>query len=293
MLDYRNCTLCPRKCGVNRTAGQLGFCKMPAQPRLAKAMLHYGEEPILAGNGGAGAVFFSGCTLQCRYCQNAEISFYGKGKDISPLRLREIFEELIEQGAECIDLVTPTHFLPDIIPALMPRLPVPVIYNCGGYERVETLRALEGLVDIYLPDLKYTDSVLSKQLSSAEDYFTVAAEALQEMYRQVGPCIYNDDGNLRRGMVIRHLVLPGYLDNTLSVIDWISDSFPKNSVALSLMSQYFPTSELSAPLNRTITQEEYDGAVSWMGFCGIENGFIQEPDAATTEYLPTFDFQGI
>lgn len=292
MLTYEKCKLCPRKCGVDRKSGKLGFCGMPGQLRAAKAMLHYGEEPPISGCFGTGAVFFSGCTLRCSFCQNAEISESGKGLPLDSVRLREIFEKLIDEGAQSIDLVTPTHFLPDILPALMPKLPVPVVYNCGGYESVETLRALEGLVDIYLPDFKYADNALAARLSRAPDYFEIAAAALQEMYRQVGGAVIEDDV-MQRGMIIRHLVLPGYLDNSLRVIEWVAETFPKNDVLFSLMSQYVPMEKNETPLNRRLTQEEYDGAVSWMELCGLTNGYTQDFSSATTEYLPEFDFSGL
>ncbi|MBQ3356018.1 MAG: 4Fe-4S cluster-binding domain-containing protein [Oscillospiraceae bacterium] len=284
--------LCPRKCGVDRASGQLGFCRMPAQLRAARAMLHYGEEPPVSGAFGTGAVFFSGCTLRCVYCQNGEISEGGKGIPLVARRLREIFEQLIDEGAQSIDLVTPTHFLPEILPALTPKLPVPVVYNCGGYERVETLRELEGLVDVYLPDFKYADPVLAEKLSRAPDYFEVAAAAIREMYRQVGGAVVTD-GIMERGLLIRHLVLPGYLDNSLRVIEWVAANFPKNDVLFSLMSQYVPTGRVAPPLDRRVSAEEYDGAVSWMELCGITNGYTQDASAATMEYLPSFDFSGI
>ncbi len=292
MLSYQNCTLCPRKCGVDRTAGQRGFCRMPAQPHAAKAMLHYGEEPPISGAVGTGAVFFSGCTLRCVYCQNAEISGGGKGAPLDSRRLREIFERLIDEGAQSIDLVTPTHFLPDLLPALTPKLPVPVVYNCGGYERVETLRELEGLVDVYLPDFKYADNALAETLSHAPDYFEVATAAICEMYRQVGGAVIRE-GIMERGLLIRHLVLPGYLDNTLRVIEWVSANFPKNDVLFSLMRQYVPTGKVAPPLDRRLSEEEYAGAVSWLALCGLTNGYTQDFSAATTEYLPVFDFGGI
>lgn len=292
MLDYRHCTLCPRQCGVDRTAGDLGFCRMPAALRAARAMLHYGEEPAIAGCFGTGAVFFSGCTLRCSYCQNREISACGAGKTLEPARLREIFEELIDQGAQSIDLVTPTHFLPSILPALTPKLPVPVIYNCGGYERVETLRELEGLIDIYLPDFKYADNALAARLSAAPDYFEVAAAAVREMYRQTGAAVFDED-QLKRGVLIRHLVLPGYLNNTLAVLEWIAENLPRDDVLVSLMSQYVPMGELPPPLDRRLTRDEYDGALSWMSLCGLKRGYTQDFSSATTEYLPEFNFDGI
>ena len=292
MLTYSNCMLCPRRCGVDRAAGQTGFCGMPAQLTAARAMLHYGEEPVIAGSFGTGAVFFSGCTLRCRYCQNREISLARKGKALSSNELREIFLRLIDEGAQSIDLVTPTHFLPSILPALTPKLPVPVVYNCGGYERVETLRELEGLVDIYLPDMKYADNALAARLSGAPDYFEVAAAAIEEMYRQVDGAVIEDE-QMRRGVLIRHLVLPGAVENSLRVIEWVAETFPKNDVLFSLMSQYVPSPDLPAPLNRRLTPEEYEGALSWLELCGIEQGFTQELAAATDELLPEFNFEGL
>ena len=292
MLTYENCTLCPRQCGVNRAAGQLGFCRMPAEPLLARAMLHRGEEPPISAERGTGAVFFSGCTLRCAFCQNAEISVGGRGVAVTAERLREIFESLIAQGAQTLDLVTPTHFLPSILPALTPKLPVPVVYNCGGYERVETLRELEGLVDVYLPDMKYADNKLAAELSCAPDYFETAAAAIQEMYRQIGGAVI-ENGVLRRGVLIRHLVLPGHLENTLHVIEWVAEEFSKKDVLFSLMSQYTPMGRQKPPLNRRISEAEYDGALSWMELCGLQNGFTQEFSSATTELLPEFNFDGI
>ena len=287
------CTLCPRRCGAERTAeAGGGFCRMPAGLRVARAMLHRWEEPPISGRNGAGTVFFSGCTLGCVYCQNGDISAGGFGKDISTARLREIFEELIGQGAHNIELVTPTHFLPWILPALTPRLPVPVVYNCGGYERVETLRALEGLVDVYLPDLKYADGTLAAELSGAADYFPVACEAIREMFRQVGPYVL-EDGLLTRGVVIRHLVLPGYLDNTRRVLDWIAETFGPGDVLVSLMSQYTPTANMTGRLARRVTAAEYRAAAAYMRNCGITDGFVQERTSAEEAYTPAFDGQGV
>ena len=287
MLSYENCTLCPRECGVNRVLGERGFCSMPAAARVARAMLHEGEEPLLTGGGKAGAVFFGGCTLRCTYCQNSAIS-RGGGKAVSAAQLRECFEGLLAAGARCIDLVTPTHFLPDILPALTPKLPVPVVYNCGGYERVETIRALEGAVDVWLPDLKYADGALAARLSRAADYFAAATAAIMQMYRQCGPAVV-EDGQLRRGVLIRHLVLPGYLDNTLRVIEWVGEQFPHGEVLFSLMRQYVPFGNQSAPLDRRVTDEEYAGAVSWLELCGVRNGYLQDATAATDALVPDFN----
>ena len=287
------CTLCPRRCGAERTAeAGGGFCRMPGGLRVARAMLHHWEEPPISGQNGAGTVFFSGCTLGCVYCQNGDISAGGFGKDISTARLREIFQELIAQGAHNIELVTPTHFLPWILPALTPRLPVPVVYNCGGYERVETLRALEGLVDVYLPDLKYADGALAAELSGAADYFPVACEAIREMFRQVGPYVL-EDGLLTRGVVIRHLVLPGCLDNTRRVLDWIAETFAPGDVLVSLMSQYTPTANMTGRLARRVTAAEYRAAADYMRNCGITDGFVQERTSAEEAYTPAFDGEGV
>ena len=287
------CTLCPRRCGAERTAeAGGGFCRMPGGLRVARAMLHHWEEPPISGQNGAGTVFFSGCTLGCVYCQNGDISAGGFGKDISTARLREIFEELVAQGAHNIELVTPTHFLPWILPALTPRLPVPVVYNCGGYERVETLRALEGLVDVYLPDLKYADGALAAELSGAADYFPVACEAIREMFRQVGTYVL-EDGLLTRGVVIRHLVLPGYLDNTRRVLDWIAETFAPGDVLVSLMSQYTPTANMTGRLARRVTAAEYRAAADYMRNCGITDGFVQERTSAEEAYTPAFDGEGV
>ena len=292
MLSYAHCTLCPRRCGVDRTRGQLGFCKMPGQVHAARAGVHYWEEPVISGSFGSGAVFFSGCTLKCAFCQNYDISQENFGKPMTSAELRAAFERLIDEGCQNINLVTPTHFLPSILPALTPRLPVPVIYNCGGYESVETLRELEGLIDIYLPDYKYADPELAARLSGARDYPAVAAAALREMYRQVGGTELNEDGQMMQGMLVRHLVLPGYLSNTLAALDTIAALFPARDVSVSLMSQYVPMGNLPAPLDRGITREEYDGALSWMELCGL-TGYWQDFSSATTEYLPDFGDKGL
>ncbi len=285
------CRLCPRQCAVDRAVAR-GFCGMPDTLRLARAALHYWEEPCISGTKGSGTVFFSGCTLRCVYCQNHDISAEGFGKEISSRRLREIFEELIAQGAHNINLVTPTHFLPQILPALTPKLPVPVVYNCGGYERVETLRTLEGLVDVYLPDLKYSDGALAGKLSAAPDYFAVACAAIDEMVRQVGEPVV-EDGLLKRGVVIRHLVLPGQLDNTRGVIDYVARHFTPGQVLFSLMAQYTPQPGAEGLLARKVTASEYRAAVQYMENCGIVDGFTQQRTSAKEEYTPPFDLTGV
>ncbi len=285
-MDYVNCQLCPRRCGADRTAGQRGFCGGGDQAMVARAMLHKWEEPALAGEGGSGAVFFGGCTLKCSYCQNAAISRDSVGKAMDSRQLRQLFEELIAQGAENIDLVTPTHYLPTILPALSPKLPVPVVYNCGGYESVETLRELEGKVDIYLPDLKYAQARLAKSLSGAADYFPRAKSAIREMVRQTGPVRWAGE-KVVRGVIIRHLILPGYVDNSLRVLDWIGDTFSPGEVLVSLMRQYTPMGNLPAPLDRRVSDEEYDAVLSWMYLNALE-GFTQEAESAQSSFIPDF-----
>ena len=285
-MNYVNCNLCPRGCSVDRTAGQTGFCGGPDRAMVAKYMIHKWEEPALAGNGGSGAVFFGGCTLRCRYCQNAAISGGPVGAPMDAGQLRSVFEELISQGAENIDLVTPTHYLPTIVPALEPKLPVPVVYNCGGYERAETLRKLAGKVDIYLPDLKYSQSRLAKDLSGAVNYFPVAKAAIREMVSQTGPVQWEGD-RIVRGTIIRHLILPGYVDNSLRILDWIGKTFAPGEVLVSLMRQYTPMGNLPAPLDRRVTDEEYDAVLSWMYLNDLE-GFTQEAESADQGFIPDF-----
>ena len=285
-MNYVNCNLCPRMCGTDRSAGKVGFCGSPASAVVAKTMLHHWEEPALAGDGGSGAVFFGGCTLRCKYCQNIAISARPTGKRYDSAGLRQVFEDLIAQGAENIDLVTPTQYLPTILPALTPKLPVPVVYNCGGYERVETLQALEGKVDIYLPDLKYADAALASSLSGAADYFPVATKAIREMVRQVGPVQWEGD-KVTRGVIIRHLILPGFTENSLKVLDWIGDTFAPEEVLVSLMRQYTPMPGMTAPLDRKVTDEEYDAVLSWMFLNDLE-GFTQDADGADKAFIPDF-----
>lgn len=288
------CTLCPRRCGAERTdtwAG--GLCGMPASPVVARAMLHQWEEPCLVGDHGAGCVFFSGCNLRCCFCQNGTISRDGFGKPITVERLREIFRELIAQGAACLDLVTPSHFTPAILEALGDETwPVPVVWNCGGYESVETLRLLEGKIQVYLPDLKYALPEPAKRYSGAEDYFERASAAILEMYRQTGPYVL-EDGRLRRGVVIRHLQLPGELENTRRCIDWVAETFRPGEVLFSLMSQYTPQPGAKGPLARHVTGAEYRAAVAYMENCGITDGYTQERTSAKEEYTPDFDLRGV
>ena len=288
------CNLCPRNCGAERTEERGGgVCTMPSLPVVAKAMLHQWEEPCLVGEHGAGTVFFSGCNLRCVFCQNGVISQEGFGKPVSTERLRQIFRELIAQGAACLDLVTPTHFSHVVIEALGEEdWGVPVVWNCGGYEKVETLRKLEGKVQVYLPDLKYAMGDKAKKYSAAEDYFEVATAAIREMFRQTGP-YQLENGQLKRGVLIRHLLLPGELENTRRVIDWVAETFAPGDVLFSLMSQYTPQPGAVGNLARQVTKAEYRAAVSYMENCGITDGFTQERTSAREEYTPDFDLQGV
>ena len=285
-MDYVNCKLCPRQCGADRSAGQRGFCGCPDTALVAKTMLHKWEEPALAGSGGSGAIFFGGCTLGCKYCQNLAISACPAGVPTNSAGLRRMMETLIEQGAENIDLVTPTHFLPTILPALTPKLPVPVVYNCGGYERPEMLRQLEGKVDIYLPDMKYADNALGAALSGAPDYFETASAAIREMVRQTGQVGWEGD-KVKKGVIVRHLILPGHVENSLKVLDWLGETFAPGQILVSLMRQYTPMGGLSAPFDRKVTDEEYDAVLSWMYLNGLQ-GFTQADAAADKAFVPDF-----
>ena len=288
------CELCPRNCRAERTDTKAGgFCREPAVPVAARAMLHQWEEPCLVGEKGAGTVFFTGCNLRCCFCQNTPISQQGLGRPITAARLREIFRELIDQGAACIDLVTPTHFTPVILEALGDEAwPVPVVWNSGGYEKAETLRLLEGKVQVYLPDLKYALPGPAKKYSAAEDYFDWAGPALLEMFRQTGP-YQMENGRLTRGVLIRHLLLPGELENTKAVIDFVARTFRPGDVLFSLMSQYTPQSGAQGNLARHVTKAEYRAAVAYMENCGVTDGYTQERTSAKEEYTPDFDLRGI
>ena len=287
------CTLCPRNCGAERTETRSGgVCAMPSVPVAARAMLHRWEEPCLVGDHGAGTVFFSGCSLRCCFCQNGVISQQGAGKPITARRLREIYQELIDAGAACIDLVTPTHFTPAILESLREPLSVPVVWNSGGYEKPETLALLEGKVQVYLPDLKYALPGPAKEYSGAADYFDRASEAIREMFRQTGP-YRMENGLLKQGVLIRHLLLPGELENTRRCIDWVAETFRPGDVLFSLMSQYTPQPGAVGNLSRHVTRAEYRAAVQYMENCGVTDGYTQERTSAKEEYTPDFDLRGI
>lgn len=290
------CTLCPRQCSVDRSGGTMGFCGVPENPVVARAAPHFGEEPCISGERGSGAVFFTGCTLRCVFCQNYELSRGRQGKEITVNRLRDIFLELQDLGVHNINLVTADHYTSAVRKALDGlNLRIPVVWNCSGYESVETLRTLEGLVQIYLPDLKYLDRTLSKRYSAAPDYPEVATAAIREMVRQTGRFHFNSDGMLQEGVLIRHLILPGQGENSKRVIDWVSDSFDPDEVLFSLMSQYTPMGnlerfpELQEPVSPALDAEIYD----YLMQSRIENGFYQDLESATGDMIPKFDNTGV
>ena len=294
------CTDCVRKCGVDRPEtldgeGTFGFCGCPRTPVVARAMLHRWEEPCISGKNGSGAVFFSGCNLRCVFCQNYEISSRVQGKEISVARLREIYEELVAQGAHNINLVTPGHYTEAILASLEKPLPVPVVYNSNGYDSLGSLRKLDGKIQIYLPDLKYADNALAARYSHAPDYFETAAAAIDEMFRQTGPYEMDSDGMLKRGVAVRHLILPGQVENSLRVIDYIAGHFHPGDILFSLMRQYVPHGRIEPfpELNRRVTDEEYEQVEQYLFDSPIEDGFVQEEESAREEFIPAFDNSGV
>lgn len=291
----KECHCCAHECGVDREVWK-GFCRMGVRPVVARAGLHFWEEPCISGTKGSGTVFFSGCTLRCVYCQNYEISSEGRGREISISRLREIYEELIAQGAHNINLVTPTHFTEAILQSLEQPLPIPVVYNTNGYESVENLKRLEGRIQIYLPDVKYSDDALALRYSHAKEYFQTAKRAVREMFRQTGSYrISEETGLLERGVVIRHLLLPNHVENTLRVIDWVAETFDPGEVLFSLMRQYVPHGRAAEypELNRRVTDEEYQRVEQHLYDSGIEDGFVQDGESASDSFIPAFDGTGV
>ena len=288
------CTLCPRNCRVDRSLKE-GICQSGSMPKIARAALHHWEEPVISGNRGSGTVFFSGCSLKCVFCQNTDISHGNFGKTVSAERLREIFFELIEKGAHNINLVNPTHWAAPVLDALKDPLPVPVVYNTGGYDSVETLRRFDGKISIYLPDMKYASSEIAAKYSKAADYPEVAKSAITEMFRQTGSYEIDDDGIMRRGVIIRHLILPNNLENTFRVIDWVEETFRPGQVLFSLMSQFTPAGDLTnyPELQRRLSQDEYDLCYDYLADSDIEDGFFQELSSAKEEYIPPFNLEGV
>ena len=297
------CRDCPRLCGARRPESGdgvpdiPGFCASPLRPVIARAGLHFWEEPVISGTRGSGTVFFSGCNLRCVFCQNFEISTLRRGTEISVERLKEIYRELVGQGAHNINLVTPTHYLRAVLASLDETLHVPVVYNCGGYESVEALRSLEGKIQIYMPDLKYADDALAMRYSCAPRYFEVATRAIDEMFRQTGPCEVAPDGLLRRGVLIRHLVLPGHLADSIRIIRYVKERFRPGDVLFSLMRQYVPCGRAAhgefPEIGRKLSYREIKRIENALFSSGIETGFLQTSGAATKDFIPCFDGTGV
>ena len=287
------CMICPHNCGINRLDGQVGRCKSKDTVKIALYSTHNFEEPCISGKKGSGTVFFSNCNMNCIFCQNYEISQHGKGKEISIQELAEIFIKQQEKDVENINLVTPTSYVPQIIEAIKiareKGLKIPIVYNTNGYEKVETLRMLEGYIDIYLPDLKYSDDILAKRLSKVDNYFEIATSAIKEMYRQTGKFIFDEDGIMQKGMIIRHLVLPNHILNSRRVLKWINDNM--NDVYVSVMAQYFPTYKAKEieDINRKLTKEEYEEIENYLYRLNLENGYIQELGEHEEEYVPKWE----
>ena len=287
------CTICPHNCGINRLDGQVGRCKSKDTVKIALYSTHNFEEPCISGKKGSGTVFFSNCNMNCIFCQNYEISQQGKGKEISIQELAKIFIKQQEKDVENINLVTPTSYVPQIIEAIKIAremgLKIPIVYNTNGYEKVETLKMLEGYIDIYLPDLKYSDNLLAKRLSKVDNYFEIATNAIKEMHRQVGQTVFNEDGIMQKGMIIRHLVLPNHILNSRRVLKWINDNM--NDVYVSVMAQYFPTYKAKEieDINRKLTKEEYEEIENYLYRLNLENGYIQELGEHEEEYVPKWE----
>lgn len=297
MNKYENCLLCPRKCGINRSTGQTGVCGVSSEIKVARAALHYWEEPCISGKRGSGAVFFSGCSLHCVFCQNREISDGKEGKVISKERLSDIFIELAGKGANNINLVTPGQYIPDIVWAVNDAksrgMKLPIIYNTSGYENVTELKLLEGIVDVYLPDFKYMDSTLSARYSRAKDYPSVAKQALSEMVRQQPDVVIDDaTGLIQKGVIVRQLLLPGHVNDAKAVLKYLYDTY-HDHVYISMMSQFTPIALKDYPeINRTVTKREYERLVNYALEIGITNAFIQEGDVAKDSFIPAFDCEG-
>lgn len=298
MNKYENCLLCPRKCGINRRTGQTGVCGVSSEIKVARAALHYWEEPCISGKRGSGAVFFSGCSLHCVFCQNREISDGKEGKVISKERLSDIFMELADKGANNINLVTPGQYIPDIVWAVNDAksrgMKLPIIYNTSGYENMTELKLLEGIVDVYLPDFKYMDSTLSARYSRAKDYPSVAKQALSEMVRQQPDVVIDDaTGLIQKGVIVRQLLLPGHVNDAKAVLKYLYDTY-HDHVYISMMSQFTPIALKDYPeINRTVTKREYERLVNYALEIGITNAFIQEGDVAKDSFIPAFDCEGV
>jgi putative pyruvate formate lyase activating enzyme len=296
--ELRNCMLCPRNCSVDRTSNKAGFCKFGSKVTLARVSLHHWEEPCLSGKNGSGTIFFSGCNLKCVFCQNNAISHKGVGMEISIERLSEIFIEQQSNGAHNINLVTPTHFVPQIIEAIKiarsDGLKLPIVYNSSGYENIETIKALKGYIDIYLPDFKYFNDKYSIKYSNAPNYFSIASKAIEEMYNQVGSASFDTDGMMKKGVIIRHLMLPGILFDSKKIIDYIYTTFG-DDVYISLMNQYTPVNNLEKypEINKPLNPKHYESLIDYCLSLGIKNAFIQEEGTVSESFIPEFDLRGV
>lgn len=294
----QDCTLCPRECHVDRTNGKIGYCRETDVLVVARAALHMWEEPCISGEEGSGTVFFSGCAMGCVYCQNHNIAAGKAGKRITIERLSDIFLELQAKGANNINLVTPSHYVPQIIEAIdlarERELKLPIVYNCSGYEKVETLRLLEGYVDIYLPDFKYMDPEPALKYSNCRDYFEIACEAIREMVKQAGQPEFDHRGIMKKGVIVRHLTLPGYLEDSKKIIKYLYEAYG-DTIYISIMNQYTPLAavERYPEINRRISEEEYEELVEYAIDLGVENGFIQEGQTATESFIPEFNEEGV
>ena len=295
---YKNCSICPRNCRIDRTKGQIGYCQSGHEIKSALASVHMWEEPPISGSCGSGTIFFSGCNLRCVFCQNYTISSENSGKTISTERLSEIMLEQQARGVHNINLVTATHFIPSIIKAVQKAknngLKIPIVYNTGGYEKVESIKMLEGTVDIYLPDIKYFSSELSLKYSGASDYFDYASEAVLEMYHQTGNNIYDDNGIMKSGVIIRHMIMPSHKEDSYKVLDWIRDNIGTEA-CVSLLSQYTPAynAEKYKEINRKLMSLEYTRVIEHFFDIGLKNGFMQEKSSAESKYTPIFDLSGL
>lgn len=295
---YSNCTLCPRKCSVNRENGQLGYCGQTSQVSLARAALHYWEEPCISGDAGSGAVFFCGCNLKCVFCQNSDLATSKIGRAISDFQLAEVFLSLQEQKANNINLVTPGHFVPNIVNALSlaksQGLTIPIVYNTGSYECVDTLKYLDGLVDIYLPDLKYYSPKLSQKMSNAADYFEVATSAIAEMYRQVGENAFDSNNLMKKGILIRHLVLPGHVSDSREILTYLHNTYGHN-IYISIMNQFTPMPATlgMSDLGHTLKEDTYNRLINYCIDLGIKNAYIQEGETNKDSFIPIWDYTGV
>ena len=294
----QDCSLCPRQCHVNRISGKKGYCGMGSSIRAARAALHMWEEPCISGEKGSGAVFFSGCGLRCCFCQNRDIAIGDRGKEVSVERLADIFLELEQKGAANLNLVTGAHYVPQIIHALelarKKGCKLPVVYNSSGYEKVEALKLLEGYVDVYLPDMKYMDAKLAADFSHAPDYPEVAENAIREMVRQTGACVFGEEGYIRKGTIVRHLILPGHTKNSIAVLQYLHETYGDN-IMISMMNQFTPVwkQEKFPELNRKVTKRDYEKVLNIALELGIENGYFQEGETAKESFIPAFDEEGI